>query len=106
MRKVVAFRGAKKAAQDNVLWKVLSRPKNRDFRSREHLLPDEVEVLMKAAGQFGCQSTFVSLIGPLPSSPLILLPEMVKTSSIHPSLIQSMNSLPLISLPIPSDPSS
>jgi hypothetical protein len=48
----------------------------------------------------------VSLIGPLPSSPLILLPEMVNTSSIHPSLIQSMNNLPFIKRPIPSDASS
>ena len=53
MSKVVAFRGAKKPAPDNELRKVLSRPKNRDVRSREHLLPDEVDALMKAAGQVG-----------------------------------------------------
>lgn len=53
MPKVVAFRGAKKTAPDNVLRKVPSRPKNRDVRNREHLLPDEVEALMKAAGQVG-----------------------------------------------------
>ena len=53
MAKVVAFRGAKKPDPDNVLRKVPSRPKNRDVRSREHLLPDEVDALMKAAGQVG-----------------------------------------------------
>ncbi len=53
MSKVVAFRGGKKAAPDNVLRKVPSRPKNRDVRSREHLLSDEVEALMKAASQVG-----------------------------------------------------
>ena len=53
MAKVVAFKGAKKAAPDNILRKVPTRPKNRDVRSREHLLPDEVEALMKAAGSVG-----------------------------------------------------
>ena len=53
MSKVVAFKGAKEAAPDNVLRKVPSRPKNRDVRSREHLLSDEVEALMKAASQVG-----------------------------------------------------
>jgi len=53
MAKVVAFRGAKNAAPDNELRKVPGRPKNRDVRSREHLLPDEVDALMKAAGQVG-----------------------------------------------------
>ena len=53
MAKVVAFKGAKKAAPDNEMRKVPTRPKNRDVRSREHLLPDEVEALMKAAGQVG-----------------------------------------------------
>lgn len=53
MSKVVALRGREKAAPDNILRKVPSRPKNRDVRSREHLLPDEVEALMKAAGQVG-----------------------------------------------------
>jgi type 1 fimbriae regulatory protein FimB/type 1 fimbriae regulatory protein FimE len=37
----------------NILWKVPCRPKNRDVRSREHLLPDEVDALMKAAGNVG-----------------------------------------------------
>ena len=53
MAKVVAFRGKENAAPDNVLRKVPTRPKNREVRSRENLLPDEVEVLMKAAGQVG-----------------------------------------------------
>ncbi len=53
MSKLVAFSGAKKAAPDNILRKVPSRPKTRDVRSREHLLPDEVEALMTAAGQVG-----------------------------------------------------
>jgi len=53
MAKVVAFRGKENDAPDNVLRKVPTRPKNRDVRSREHLLPDEVNALMKAAGQVG-----------------------------------------------------
>lgn len=53
MSKVVALRGKERQGPDNVLRKVPTRPKNRDVRSREHLLPDEVEALMKAAGQIG-----------------------------------------------------
>jgi len=53
MAKVVAFRGKEKAAPANILRKVPGRPKNLDVRSREHLLPDEVEALMKAAGNVG-----------------------------------------------------
>jgi type 1 fimbriae regulatory protein FimB/type 1 fimbriae regulatory protein FimE len=53
MAKVVALRGKQKRTSNNVLRKVPSRPKNRDVRSREYLLPDEVETLMKAAGQIG-----------------------------------------------------
>ena len=53
MAKVVALRGRDKTAPDNVMRKVPTRPKNREVRSREHLLPDEVEALMKAAGQVG-----------------------------------------------------
>lgn len=53
MSKIVAFRGAETAAPANVLRKVPSRPKNRDVRSREHLLLDEVDALMKAAGKVG-----------------------------------------------------
>lgn len=50
MANVVAFRGTKKAAPDNVMRKVPSRPKNLDVRTREHLLPDEVDALIKSAG--------------------------------------------------------
>ena len=53
MTKVVAFKGPKQGAPDNILRKVPSRPKNRDVRSREHLLPDEVDALMTAAGRVG-----------------------------------------------------
>ena len=53
MAKVVAFRGKNSDAPDNVMRKVPTRPKNREVRSREHLLPDEVDALMKAAGQVG-----------------------------------------------------
>ena len=53
MAKVVAFRGKNSDAPDNVMRKVPSRRKNREVRSREHLLPDEVDALMKAAGQVG-----------------------------------------------------
>lgn len=34
-------------------------------------------------------SRLINLIGPLPSSPVIVLPEIVNTSSIQPSLTQS-----------------
>lgn len=51
--KVVALRGGAKKAPDNFLRKVPSRPKNSDVRSREHLLPDEIDALMKAAGNVG-----------------------------------------------------
>ena len=53
MAKVVALRGMSQTVSENVLRKVPSRPKNRDVRSREYLLPDEVDALMKAAGQVG-----------------------------------------------------
>ena len=53
MAKVVALRGIQKKTSKTVLRKVPSRPKNRDVRSREHLLPDEVDALMQAAGQIG-----------------------------------------------------
>ena len=53
MAKVVALRDMSQTVSDNVLRKVPSRPKNRDVRSREHLLPDEVEMLTKAAGSVG-----------------------------------------------------
>ncbi len=53
MAKVIAFKGAKEGGPSNILRKVPSRPKNRDVRSREYLLPDEVEALMRAAGNVG-----------------------------------------------------
>jgi len=53
MAKVVAFEDQKEVAPTNVLRKVPSRPKNREVRSREHLVPDEVAALMKAAGNVG-----------------------------------------------------
>lgn len=53
MANEVALRGRQKIVPVNILRKVPSRPKNRDVRSREHLLSDEVDSLMKAAGQVG-----------------------------------------------------
>lgn len=53
MAKVMVFKGAKEGGPSNILRKVPSRPKNRDVRSREYVLPDEVESLMRAAGNVG-----------------------------------------------------
>ena len=53
MAKVVALKGARKRTPDNILRKVPSRPKNLEVRSREYVLPDEVEALMSAAGNVG-----------------------------------------------------
>ncbi len=53
MAKVVALNGKLRSVPDNVLRKVPSRPKNLDVRSREHLLSNEVDALMKAAGRVG-----------------------------------------------------
>lgn len=53
MSKVVAFRGFKPVTSSDILRKVPGRPANRAVRSREHLLPEEVAALMKAAGQVG-----------------------------------------------------
>jgi len=53
MSNVVAFRGKGKVAPDSILRKVPSRPKNQEVRSREYVLPDEVEALMRAAGNVG-----------------------------------------------------
>lgn len=53
MSKVVAFRGNKKQTSSTILRKVLARPINRAVRSREHLLSNEVDALMTAAGQVG-----------------------------------------------------
>jgi hypothetical protein len=48
--KVVALRSKQKRTSNNILRKVPSRPKKREVRSREHLLPDEVDALIAAAG--------------------------------------------------------
>lgn len=53
MAKIVAFKGVKKRASDNILRKVPERPRNRDVRSREYLTPDEVDALMAAAVKVG-----------------------------------------------------
>ena len=53
MAKIVAFKGVKKRAPDNILRKVPGRPRNRDVRSREYLTPDEVDALMTAAVKVG-----------------------------------------------------
>ena len=53
MAEIIPFRGTKQNAPQNVLRKVPTRPKNREVRSREHLLLDEVQALIKAAGQVG-----------------------------------------------------
>jgi len=53
MAKIVAFKGVKKRAPDNILRKVPERPRNRDVRSREYLTPDEVDALMTAAVKVG-----------------------------------------------------
>ena len=50
---VVDLRGKQNRISSNILRKVPSRPKNREVRSREHLLPDEVGALIVAAGQVG-----------------------------------------------------
>ena len=50
---VIALRSEKQTSQGNKLRKVPSRPKNRDVRSREYLLADEIESLMNAAGAVG-----------------------------------------------------
>ena len=53
MGKIVALRSEKQQSPSNILRKVPTRPKNGDVRSREFLLSDEVEALMKAAGSVG-----------------------------------------------------
>ena len=53
MAKVIAFKGAKKAAPNTILRKVPYRPKNQEVRSREYPLPDEVDDFIKAAAQVG-----------------------------------------------------
>ena len=53
MAKVVALKGSARNVSGNILRKVPIRPKNQAVRSREHLLPDEVDALIKAAGDVG-----------------------------------------------------
>ena len=53
MSKVVTLSGKMQCTPGNILRKVPSRPKNSDVRSREHLLPEEVEALIQAAGEIG-----------------------------------------------------
>jgi type 1 fimbriae regulatory protein FimB/type 1 fimbriae regulatory protein FimE len=53
MAKILAFEGKQPSPSDNILRKVPGRPKNSDVRSREHLTPNEVASLMKAAGSIG-----------------------------------------------------
>ena len=53
MAKVVALKRAKQGAPKPILRKVPSRPKNQAVRSREYVRPDEVEALMRAAGNVG-----------------------------------------------------
>jgi integrase len=53
MAKILAFKGKQPSPSDNVLRKVPGRPKNKDVRSREYVTLDEVEALMKAAGNMG-----------------------------------------------------
>ena len=50
MAKILAFDGKQTDSSDNILRKVQGRPKNATVRSREFLALDEVEALMKAAG--------------------------------------------------------
>lgn len=53
MAKILPFEGKKTSPPDNILRKVPGRTKNIDVRSREYLTQDEVEALMKAAGNTG-----------------------------------------------------
>ena len=53
MAKILAFDGKQTDTPDNILRKVQGRPKNATVRSREFLALDEVEALMKAAGNTG-----------------------------------------------------
>lgn len=53
MGKVVALDAHKKGAPNNVLRKVPTRPKNADVRTREYLLEQEIDKMIKAAGNRG-----------------------------------------------------
>jgi integrase len=53
MLKILAFEGNQQSPPDNILRKVQGRPTNAERRSREHLTLEEVQALMKAAGEVG-----------------------------------------------------
>lgn len=53
MAKIVALRVRKNTSPSNLLRKVPTRPLNKDVRTREYLLPGEVDALMKAAASVG-----------------------------------------------------
>jgi integrase len=53
MAKILTFEGKQTGPPDNILRKVPGRPKNTDVRSREYLTLEEVNALMKAAGNIG-----------------------------------------------------
>jgi integrase len=51
--KILPFESEKLSPSDNILRKVPGRPRNADVRSREYLTLDEIQALMKAAGNIG-----------------------------------------------------
>jgi integrase len=51
--KILPFESEKPDLSDNILRKVPGRPRNADVRSREYLTLDEIQALMKAAGNIG-----------------------------------------------------
>jgi integrase len=51
--KILPFESEKLSPSDNILRKVPGRPRNADVRSREYLTLDEIQALMKAAGNLG-----------------------------------------------------
>jgi type 1 fimbriae regulatory protein FimB/type 1 fimbriae regulatory protein FimE len=51
--KILAFEGNQQSPPDNILRNVSGRPTNAERRSREHLTLEEVQALMKAAGNTG-----------------------------------------------------
>jgi len=53
LAEILAFQRGKSDSSRNILRKVPTRPKNADVRSREYLTIDEVEALMKSAGNTG-----------------------------------------------------
>lgn len=53
MAEILAFKKIHNSPPQDILRKAPGRPKNSDVRSREYLTLDEVEALMKAAGNVG-----------------------------------------------------